>query len=172
VERELWIRSGMVLSVLGLVALILVTPTLMGRPPPGLDSVPLLVIGMPQNESWFIVNVGAPIQPYRYELIRLSIYGAGPGVNRTLSETETYTLHTLVPTQVPTDGNVTVHAYLIDQHANYFEYNVTVFAEKAVDGRTEMVISFPYEKDNPNTYTRIPPDQDFRWALPWRGTNP
>lgn len=162
----------MVLSIFALVGLILVTPTLLGRPSPELASLPLLVIGMSRNESSFIVSVGAAVQAYRYDEIRLTIYGEAPGVNQTVWENETYGLHARVPTQVPSNGNFTVDAYIVDQLGNYFEYNVTAHADKDADGRTVMVFTFPYEKDSLMTVIwRYPPD-DFRWVIPQRGTLP
>ncbi|TMA01824.1 MAG: hypothetical protein E6J99_02105 [Methanobacteriota archaeon] len=58
-EREVWMRGGMVLSILALVVLILVTPSLLGRTSTELASVPLLTVRMSRNESAFIVNLGA-----------------------------------------------------------------------------------------------------------------
>ena len=162
----------MVVSILVLVALIFATPSLLGRPAPELASLPLLIIGMSRNESSFIVNVGGAVQAYRYEVVRITIYGSEPGANRTIIENDTYGLHTWVSTEVPSIGNFTVHSYFVDQMENYFEYNVTVRAMKDVDNRTTMVFTFPYEKDNANTrFERNPPD-DFRWVIPRRGTLP
>jgi len=172
VERDEWIRGAMVVSILALATLIFVTPTLIGRPPAELASLPLLIIGMPRNESYFIVYLSAAVQAYRYDEIRISVSGTNPLSNGTHVENETYGLHMWVPTQVPSNGTFTVHTYLVDQAKNYFEYNVTVRADLDA-GRTVMVFTFPDEKDNPNLeIKRSPPVEDFRWVIPQRGALP
>src|SRR5437879_813481 len=134
-EREVWMRGAMVLSILALVVLILVTPTLLGRRSSELASVPLLSIGMDRNESAFIVNLGAVVQAYQYDLVRMTLNGSDPAVNRTYQENETFGFHVWVP------GNATfsVHVYLldqlVDQRRNYFEYNVSVHHVRAGGGR-------------------------------------
>lgn len=165
----MWVRGAMVVSILALATLIFVTPTLIGRPSAELASLPLLIIGMPKNESYFLVYLSAAVQAYRYEEIRISVNATNPTANRTLVENETYGLHLWVPTQVPSNGSFTVHTYLVDQAKNYFEYNVTVRAARDA-GRTVMVFTFPDEKDNPTLeITRFPPGEDFRWVIPQRG---
>lgn len=164
-EREVWARAGMVLSVLALAALIFVTPDLLGRPSPELASLPLLIIGLSKNESTLIVNVGAAVQAYRYELIRVGINGTDPGVNATYEENDTYEWHT----RVPADVMFTVHTYLVDQEDNYFEYNVTARLETDAANRTVMIFTFPYERDMTPEIRRYPPE-DFRWLIPRRGT--
>src|SRR5256885_941279 len=147
----------MVVSTPALASLIRVTPPLIGRPPAELASLPLLIIGMPKNESYFIVYLSAAVQAYRYEEVRISISGTNPPSNGTHDENETYGLHLWVPTQVPSNGSFTVHTYLVDQVQNYFEYNVTVRADREA-GRTVMVFTFPDEKDNPNLEIKgLPP---------------
>src|SRR5437899_292645 len=127
-ERDVWIRGAMVVSILALATLILATPTLIGRPAAELALLPLLIIGMPKNESYFIVYLSAAVQAYRYEEVRISVSGTNPPSNGTQDENETYGLHMWVPTQVPSNGSFTIHTYLVDQVQNYFEYNVTVRA--------------------------------------------
>ncbi len=166
----MWARGGMVLSILALVGLIVVTPSLLGRPSPELASLPLLIIGMSRNnESYFLVNLQAAVQAYRYDEIRITINSSdAPSVNRSMVEPDTYSYHTWVPSNV----TFTVDAYLIDQQGNYFEYNVTARMSKELDNRTVMIFTFPYEKDNLMTeFRRYPPD-DFRWVIPRRGTLP
>jgi len=172
VERDEWIRGAMVVSILALATLIFVTPTLIGRPPAELASLPLLIIGMPKNESYFIVYLSAAVQAYQYEEVRISVSGTNPPANRTHVENETYGLNMWVPTQVPSNGSFTVHTYLVDQAKNYFEYNVTVRADLDA-GRTVMVFTFPDETDNPNLeIKRFAQGEDFRWVIPQRGALP
>src|SRR3989449_992422 len=135
-------------------------------------SSPLLIIGMPKNESYFIVYLSAAVQAYRYEEVRISVSGTNPPSNGTQDENETYGLHMWVPTQVPSNGSFTIHTYLVDQVKNYFEYNVTVRAVRDA-GRTVMVFTFPDEKDNPNLeIRRNAQGEDFRWVVPQRGKLP
>ena len=165
----MWIRGAMVVSILALATLIFVTPTLIGRPSAELASLPLLIIGMPRNESHFIVYLSAAVQAYRYEEVQISVSGTNPPSNGTQVENETYGLHMWVPTQVPSNGSFTIHAYLVDQAKNYFEYNVTVRADRDA-GRTVMIFTFPDEKDNPNLeIKRYAQGEDLRWVVPQRG---
>lgn len=159
----------MFLSVFALVVLIFVTPGLLGRPSPELASLPLVIIGMASNGSYFIVNVQAAVQAYRYDEIRVTVNSSdAPSVNRSTAEPDTYSYHTWVPSNV----TFTVDAYLVDQLGNYFEYNVTARAAPDVDNRTVMIFTFPYEKDNLMTEIRRYPPDDFRWVIPRRGTLP
>src|SRR5256885_16474069 len=89
-EREVWIRGAMVLSILALMALILITPSLLGRTSTELASVPLLTIGMSRNESAFIVNLGAVVQAYQYDIVRMTLNGSDPSVKRTYEEPGTF----------------------------------------------------------------------------------
>jgi hypothetical protein len=167
-------RGAMVLSILALMVLILVTPSLLGRPSTELSSVPLLIIAMSRNESMFLVNLGAAVQAYQYDLVRMTLNGTVPSVNRTYQENDTFGFHVWVP------GNATfsVHVYLIDhvdrpdQQRNYFEYNVTVHREKDSANQTVMVFTFPFEKDNQGTVIRRNPPDSFRQVIPRRGSLP
>ena len=170
-DREVWVRGAMVLSILVLVILILITPGLLGRPSSQLTSVPLLVIGMTQNESAFVVQLGWAIQPYQYDTVRLTINGSDPSVNGSFVAQDAYGLSRSLP------GNATfsLHVYFLDQampKRNYFEYNLTAHAEKDLDNRTVIVFTFPYEKDSLTTEIRRNPPDDFQKAVPWRGTLP
>src|SRR5439155_2326508 len=109
-EREVWIRGAMVLSILALMVLILITPSLLGRTSPELASVPLLTIGMSRNESAFIVNLGAVVQAYQYDIVRMTLNGSDPSVNRTYEERDTFGFHVWVPENV----SFSVHVYLVD----------------------------------------------------------
>lgn len=177
VEREVWVRGAMVLSILGLVVLVLVTPVLLGRPSSELRAQPLLTIGMSRNESWFVVNLGAAVEVYRYDLIRLTINGTDPNTNwafrETVQETEAYGLFR----RVPANATFSVNVYFVDRQQaprpkNYFEYNVTVRAIQDVDQGTVMVFTFPFEKNAKGTEFRRTPPDDFRLGVPWRGTLP
>src|SRR5207244_12602735 len=116
----------MVLSILVLATLIFVTPSLIGRPPAELASLPLLIVGMPRNESYFIIYLSAAVQAYRYEEVRIVATGSNPSANATVAENETYGLHILVPAQVPSNVSIPIHAYLADQPKNCFVLNVTI----------------------------------------------
>src|SRR5437016_9491682 len=106
-EREVWIRGAMVLSILALMVLILITPSLLGRTSTELASVPLLTIGMSRNESAFIVNLGAVVQAYQYDIVRMTLNGSDPSVNRTYEERDTFGFHVWVPENVSLDRKST-----------------------------------------------------------------
>lgn len=170
----MWTRGAMVLSIFALIVLILVTPGLLGRPSPELASLPLLIIGMSRNETSLIVNLGAAVQAYRYDLVRLSTNGSAKSMNVTYSEVDTYGFHQRLAANTTLNLHVYFvdHAYFADQHKNYFEYNVTVRVQKDTNNRTVMVFTFPYERDNLTTEVRRSPPDDFRWVIPRRGTLP
>lgn len=164
-------RGGMVVSILVLVVLILITPVLLGRPPSELASLPLLIIGMSRNESAFIVNLGAAINAYQYDLVRLTINGSDSSADwnftENYTENDTYGFHRWVPRNVTFSVNV----YFVDHQRNYFEYNVTARAIKDLDNRTAMVFTFPNEGDGRSEVRLYPPD-DFRLEIPRRGDLP
>jgi len=169
-------RGGMVLSILALVVLILVTPSLLGRTSTELASVPLLTIGMSRNESAFIVNLGAAVQAYQYDLVRMTLNGSDPSVNRTVEENDTYGFHIWIAANV----TFSLHVYFVDHvgrtglRRNYFEYNVSVGREMDSQNRTVMVFTFPYEKDRQGAPIRItrPDGGDLHLVIPARGTVP
>jgi len=173
-EREVWIRGAMVLSILALMVLILITPSLLGRTSTELASVPLLIIGMSRNESAFIVNLGAVVQAYQYDVVRMTLNGSDPSVNRTYEERDTFGFHVWVPENV----SFSVHVYLVDhvgradQRRNYFEYNVSARRETDSQDRTVMVFTFPFEKDKKDTVVRITRPENFTQVIPPRGTIP
>ena len=68
----MWVRGGMVTSVLVLGVLILVTPILLGRPTSELSSLPMLIVGWSGNQSYLIVYATGALQQYQYKLIRLA----------------------------------------------------------------------------------------------------
>lgn len=162
-----WVRAGMVVSILLLVVLILVTPFLLGRPPSELTSLPAVIIGMSSDEAWFVVNLGAAVNAYQYDHIRLTINGSDSPLDGRHAENESYTLQRWVPRNGTEAFSVNV--YFVDQQKNYFEYNVTASAFKDSDNRTVLFIRFPYERDNANAVVRQFPPDDFRLVVPRRG---
>ena len=161
----------MVVSILVLVVLIFITPVLLGRAPSELASLPLLIIGMSRNESAFIVNLGAAINAYQYDLVRLTINGSDSSADwnftENYAENDTYGFHRWVPRNVTFSVNV----YFVDHQRNYFEYNVTARAMKDLDNRTAMVFTFPNEDDGRSEVRQYPPT-DFRLVIPRRGSLP
>src|SRR5437879_4819929 len=153
-EREVWIRGAMVLSILALMVLILITPSLLGRTSTELASVPLLTIGMSRNESAFIVNLGAVVQAYQYDIVRMTLNGSDPSVNRTYEERDTFGFHVWVPENV----SFSVHVYLVDhvgradQRRNYFEYNVS--ARRETDSQDRTVMAFYPRRASPRSNRR------------------
>ncbi len=158
--------------IIVLMGLILLTPSLLGRPSE-LTSVPALIVAMTRDESTFIVDVTGAVQAYLYENITLSVSTMGPGGANTTrgwyARNDTYNAAVYVP------ANATplwIHTRLVDQQGNYFEYNVTVdkFNDAANGGKLTMVFTFP---DDPGTAARnVVPPLDFRWPVPRRGMLP
>ncbi|TLZ69161.1 MAG: hypothetical protein E6K06_05390 [Methanobacteriota archaeon] len=166
-EREVWVRVGMVTSVLVLGVLILVTPVLLGRPTSELASLPMLIVGWSGNQSYLVVYATGALQQYQYKLIRLAFNESISSVNGTFRENDTYGFHRWVPA----NASFTVDAYFEDQIGRYFEYNVTVHQKRDADNQVFLEFTFPYEKDRPNPVSLYPP-KDFRWSIPPRGTLP
>lgn len=169
VEREVALRAAMFGTIIVLVVFILVTPTLLGRPSE-LTSVPVLIVAMTHDESSFIVDVTGAVQAYLYENISLHVSTMGPGhantTRGTYARNDTYNAAIYVP------ANATplfIHARLVDQQGNYFEYNLTVgtFNDSANANKLTLVFTFP---DDAGTTARyVVPPTDFRWAVPRRG---
>lgn len=162
----------MVVSILALVVLVLATTVLIVRPPSEFAAQPLLTIGMPENKSWFVVNLGAAVEEYQYAVIRLTINGSDPSTNwtfqETLQEKEAYALYRWVPVNT----TFSMHVYFVDRQKNYFEYNVTARAILDPDDQTVMVFTFPFERDAQHAEARRTPPDDYRLGVPWRGKLP
>lgn len=155
----------MVLSIPALLILILLTPNLLGRPQE-LASIPLLVVGLTQNESEILVDVSGAVQRYMYEVISLQVVSRpAPDVNLSLSENDTYGLNARIPTNETLVYDL--HVWLQDRQANYFEYNVTMAVYHDENGDAVMAFVL-IDEDSPRTVRIVAPD-DFRWALPRRG---
>ncbi len=162
------IRAAMFGTIIVLVVLILITPTLMGRPSE-LTSVPALIVGMTHDESTIIVDVTGAVQAYLYQNITLTVSTIGPGgTNTTLAvyaRNDAYNAAVYVP------ANATplwVHTRLVDQSGNYFEYNLTVgkFNDPANMNQLTLIFTFP---DDKGTARYVVPPKDFQWYVPRRG---
>ncbi len=127
-------------AIIVLVVLILVTPSLMGRPT--VLTPPVLIVGVTPDKANLTVYVTASVQAYLYDDITVNL---------------TY-WH--------------VHVWLRDEQDNYFEDNVTVrvFQDPANQNALTLAFTFPDDK-SAATVTRSWTD-DFRVAIPRRGTLP
>lgn len=168
----MWVRAGMFAAIIILIVLILVTPSLMGHPP-SLTSLPILIVGVTSNQANLTVYVAASVQAYLYDEIALNVTrlnAANQSVAwKNVSEAYTYGIGAKVPL------NLTywhIHVWLRDQQRNYFEYNVTVrtYADRNNNFRLTLAFTFPDDKSG-TIATRVPPD-DYRVAIPRRGTLP
>src|SRR5207253_739549 len=116
----------------------------------------------------------AVVQAYQYDIVRMTLNGSDPSVNRTYEERDTFGFHVWVPENV----SFSVHVYLVDhvgradQRRNYFEYNVSARRETDSQDRTVMVFTFPFEKDKKDTVVRITRPENFTQVIPPRGTIP
>ena len=170
----MWVRAGMFATIITLMALILLTPTLLGHPSE-LTAIPALIVAMTPDHATIIVDVTAAAQAYLYKNITLTVSHMDVTANYTniteasFARNDSYNAALYVP------ANATplwIHTWLIDQQDNFFEYNVTVsrFNDPNNGGQLTMVFNFP---DEPGTATRyaVPP-ADFRWPVPRRGMLP
>lgn len=159
----------MVLTILVLLALILITPSLLGRSPE-LVSLPILVIGLSRDNATLAVNVGGAVGWYMYENATLHVRALNPGstYNVTTTENETYEIHQKVPVNV-TSSFFRVHTLVFDPQGNYFETNVTARVYRNDEGRIVMAFTFPDPVDTNLSETLRFPPEDFRWVIPLRG---
>jgi hypothetical protein len=177
-EREIWIRGAMFSTVVVLALLILVTPGLQGHPAP-LASLPVLIVAMTPDKSSLVIDVAAGVSPYLYRNVTLSVTPQGVG-NASGSSTTTggnwtygasFRIRGNGTSGLPGNGTqFLIHLRLVDRDGNLFEDNVTVKTSTVSNGGVEMLFSFP-DGQSAGTITRTTPD-DFRWAIPRRGTVP
>ena len=167
VERAAWVRLLIVVTILALLALVLITPNLLGGPPLELASLPVLVVGINKDESVWVVDVGGAVQPYLYAAIVLEARSIEPGstYNVTSRLNDSYGLYLQI--LVNATAAFSLRTWLKDREGNYFEYNITA-SLTTVDGRTVIEIGLPDEADAPDQI-RDPPD-DFRTPVPRRGS--
>ncbi len=158
-------------TIIILVALILVTPSLLGRPQPTLSSLPILIIGVTPDTANLTVYVAGSVQAYMYDrltlnLTRLDAENVSVGWTN-LSENYSYGMGFKVPLNLT---YFRVHVWLLDQQDNYFEYNVSLRVFEDPGNGNKLTLAFIFPDDNPSmVVTRVPPD-DLRVAIPRRGT--
>jgi hypothetical protein len=172
VEREVWVRAGMFAAIIVLVILVLVTPSLMGHPP-SLVSLPILIVGVTPDQTNLTAYVAGSVQAYLYDRITLNVTRLN-AANQSVAwanATEAYTYGVEVKMRL----NLSywrIHVWLEDQQNNYFEYNVTVRSYVDRNNNYHLTLAFSFPDDNTATVvTRVPPD-DFRIAIPRRGSLP
>ncbi len=160
-------------TIIVLVVLILVTPTLLGRQTE-LTSVPGLLVALTPDRSTLIIDVTGAVQAYLYDNVTLNVSRLNP--NGTSTSLAAYArdsaynaaLFVAAPTN---ETHLWIHARLVDAQKNYFEYNVTMylFNDPNNGGKLTMVFNFP---DDGAATQKIVPPLDFRWAVPRRGMLP
>lgn len=158
-------------AIIALVVLILVTPSLMGRP--AVLTPPILIVGVPPTQTNLTLYVSASVQATLYDVItlnltRLNAANESVGWNN-VTETYTYGIELKVP------FNQTywrIHVWLEDEQHNYFEDNVTLRTYADPNNGYKLTFAFTFVDDKPPTVvTRVAPD-DYRIPIPLRGTLP
>jgi len=120
---ELVKRVAMVAVIPVLLAVILVTPSLMGRPTV-LSAIPALIIGL--TDEAVVIDVHGAVDHYRYRSIHLHLQGEDNlSFHQSLEKLETYDL------DISFDRNATVafdlYVLIADRQGNTFALNGTVF---------------------------------------------
>ncbi len=157
-------------TIIVLVILILATPSLMGHSP-SLASLPVLVIGVSPDQQNLTVYAAASVQAYLYDHITVNLtrYDAANVSVGWTNASESYSYGV----EVKAKTNLTywkVHVWLRDQQDNYFEDNITVRVYLDPNNLYRLTLGFSFPDDKSTTVvTRVPPD-DFRVAVPRRGT--
>lgn len=166
----MWVRAGMFATIIILVALILITPTLLGHPSE-LSTLPILIVAMTPDLKQIVVDVTS-VQAYLYDNITLRINDLA--ANNTTVPGGFYAQNNTFSAAVHVPSNRTalyIHVRLVDRQQNFFEGNVTMTLSKDSNNQAIMTFGFPTEP-NSGTIARAPPGEDFRWAVPRRGMLP
>lgn len=165
-------------TIVVLVALILVTPSLLGHPTT-LASLPVLIVAMTPAADVLIIEVTAGLQPYLYANVSLAATALGPGNTTLLREVsegnwtygEALDVRANGTTNLPANGTeFLVHTRLVDRDGNLFEYNLTVRTYRSANGDPVMVFRFPDDPGTGEVQRTLP--GDFRWVVPRRGSVP
>lgn len=166
----MWVRAGMFAIIIVLVALILITPSLLGHPSE-LGTLPILIVAMSPDQREIIVDVTSAVQAYLYQNVSIEVRSYGTSNNTTVgSFARNYSFGEVL--YVPANATpLYIHVRLVDRQLNYFEGNVTMSLTADPNGNPVMVFGFP-TTPNAGTITRMPPGEDFRWAVPRRGMIP
>lgn len=159
-------------TIIAMVALIVITPSLLGHPSE-LTSIPVLIVAMTHDHTTLIVDVTGAVQAYLYRNVTLNVSRlAANGTNASVgftSRNETFNAELFIPLN---ETPLWIHTRLVDQQNNYFEYNVTVstFNDTKNENKLTMAFNFP---DDPGTATRyVVPPADLPWPVPRRGMTP
>lgn len=158
-------------AIIVLVVLILVTPSLMGRPP--VLTPPVLIVGISPDQANLTLYVTASVQAYLYDditvnLTRLDASNASVGWTN-VSETYTYGVEVKVPV------NLTywrIHVWLLDEQDNYFEDNVTLHVYRDLKNDNLLTLTFTFPDDKSAAPSTRSWTDDYRVAVPRRGTLP
>lgn len=165
----MWLRAGMFGMIIVLVALILVTPNLLGHTSE-LSSVPELIVAMTHDRTQIIVDVTAAVQAYLYQNITLDVKHMNPDFSNVtlvpLMRNDTYNAQVEIPaSQTP----LWIHARLVDFQGNYFEYNLTVRTFHDATNAYKLTMAFDFPDDRGTAARYAVPPADFRWPIPRRG---
>jgi len=159
-QLEVVKRGAMVAVLPALLALILVTPGLMGRPTV-LSAIPALVIGL--TETRVVIDVHGAVDHYMYRSIAIELQGQDNVSFRMRAvERESYDL------QVNLSRNATqafdLYVLIVDRQGNAFALNGTVF--QGTDEGGDFVSMTDRSTLRTGLYR---PPADFRALVP-RGT--
>ncbi len=151
----------MVAVIPALLAVILVTPGLMGRPPSALSAIPIVVIGLTDTDV--VIDLHGAVDHYMYRSLAIEIQGQdNVSFRMTAVERESYDL------EVNLSRNAThafdVYVLIVDRQGTTFALNGTVFQGTDDDG------DFVSMTDRSTLRTGLDrPPGDFRALVP-RGT--
>ncbi len=155
-------RVAMVAVIPVLLALILVTPSLMGRPAV-LSAIPALIVGL--TDTHVVLDVHGAVDHYRYRSILLHLQGEeNVSFNRTHTEYDSYDLE--VNFSRDASAAFDVYVLIADRQGNTYALNGTVFT--GVDESGDFV-SITDRGTMRTTVVRTP--ADVRTLVP-RGEGP
>ncbi len=155
-------RVAMVAVIPALLAIILVTPSLMGRPTV-LSAIPALIVGLTPTEV--VLDVHGAVDQYRYASISIVLQGQDNlSFNRTETKLQAYDL------DMSFDRNATrafdVYVLIGDRQGNTYALNGTVFTGHDEAGDYVAMT----DRDSWRTVVTYAP-ADFRALIP-RGVPP
>ncbi|TLZ59729.1 MAG: hypothetical protein E6K16_07115 [Methanobacteriota archaeon] len=116
-------RGAMVAVVPALLALILVTPGLMGRPT-SLSAIPALVIGL--TESQVVIDIHGAVDHYMYRNIAIALQGED-NVSFRLLATQRWSYDLQVNFSRNATHAIDLYVLIVDRSGNTFALNSTVF---------------------------------------------
>lgn len=158
---EVAVRTAMVAVIPALIVLILVTPSLMGRPAV-LSAIPILIVSL--TDASVVIDVHGAVDHHRYRTIIVIIEGQdNVSARYNASETETFDVDLSIPRSATTVFDLSV--LVASREGNTFALNATVFTGTDEAGDFVSLV----DRETMGTTIAYAP-ADFRTLIPAGGS--